>query len=136
MRATKPWYASDATARFPPQASLHWAPHQPDVVRPQVFNSLPPMERADASAEDFDYPAEVAALEARMAMVATLEQVLEVRFFDSKLNVALAIIGTLLLGYGQSVEAIMLHSFGETTAVYESGTPAMRARRTSICVCV
>ena len=38
-----------------------------------------------------------------------------------KLNVALGLIGTLLLGYGQSIEEIMFHSFGETSAVHDAG---------------
>ena len=42
-------------------------------------------------------------------------------FFDGKLNIGIGIIATLLLGYGQTTEEIMLHSVGETIAVHDSG---------------
>ena len=57
----------------------------------------------------------------KMAAVATQQQVDEIAFFDGKLNLAVGVIATLLLGYGQTVEELWLHSVGETIAVHDSG---------------
>ena len=57
----------------------------------------------------------------KMAAVTTQQQVDEIAFFDGKLNVAIGIIATLLLGYGGTVEELLLHSVGETIAVHDSG---------------
>jgi hypothetical protein len=94
-----------------------------------VMNTLPPMTLAQPSAYA-DYPAEAQTLVSKLANITTQEQLNEVRFFDGKLNIALGIIGTLLLGYGQSIEEIMLHSFGETTSVYDSGVAVYRRTST------
>ena len=53
----------------------------------------------------------------KMARLRTEQQTDEVAFFDSKLNVAIGISATMLLGYGQTIEEILLHSVGETAAV-------------------
>ena len=57
----------------------------------------------------------------KMARLRTEQQTDEVAFFDSKLNVAIGISATMLLGYGQTIEEILLHSVGETAAVHDSG---------------
>jgi len=85
-----------------------------------TMNQLPPMTVVPPAAYA-DYPKLVDAVIEKMASVTTQTQKDEIAFFDSKLNIALGIIGSMLFGYGQSVEEIMLHSFGETTAVHDSG---------------
>ena len=57
----------------------------------------------------------------KMAGLTTQQQIDEVAFFDGKLNIGIGIIATLLLGYGQTTEEILLHSVGETAAVHDSG---------------
>ena len=57
----------------------------------------------------------------KMAAVTTQQQVDEIAFFDVKLNVANGITATLLLGYGATVEELLLNSVGETIAVHDSG---------------
>jgi len=57
----------------------------------------------------------------KMADVTTQQQVDEIAFFDVKLNVANGITATLLLGYGATVEELLLNSVGETIAVHDSG---------------
>ena len=57
----------------------------------------------------------------KMARLTTQQQIDEVAFFDGKINIAIGIIATLLLGYGQTAEEILLHSVGETIAVHDSG---------------
>jgi hypothetical protein len=86
-----------------------------------VMNTMPNMSLAVATGAMYDYPAEVTTLVGKLAAVNTQAQKDEITFFDGKLNIALGIIGTLLLGYGQSIEEIIFHSFGETTSVYDSG---------------
>ncbi|EOD19230.1 hypothetical protein EMIHUDRAFT_444965 [Emiliania huxleyi CCMP1516] len=84
-----------------------------------TMTTMPDM--ALAPGPSYDYVAEADAVIANMATVDTAGELDEIRFFDGKLNVALGLIGTLLLGYGQSIEEIMLHSFGETSAVHDAG---------------
>lgn len=84
-----------------------------------VMNPLPAMSLAPGA--KYDYPTEVNTLVMKLASVTTKAQTDEIKFFDGKLNIALGIIGTLLLGYGQSIEEIMFQSFGETTSVHDSG---------------
>ena len=69
----------------------------------------------------YDYPSEVTTLVAKMATVSTQTQIDEVTFFDGKLNIALGILVTMMPGYGQSVDEMLWHSFGETSAVHVSG---------------
>jgi hypothetical protein len=57
----------------------------------------------------------------KMARLTTQQQIDEVAFFDGKINIAIGLIATLLLGYGQTAEEILLHSVGETIAVHDSG---------------
>jgi hypothetical protein len=84
-----------------------------------VMTDLPPMSRAQGGT--YNYPLEVDLLIKKLSNITTQKQKTEIKFFDGKLNIALGMIGKLLLGYGQSIEEIMLHSFGETTAVHDSG---------------
>jgi len=84
-----------------------------------TMTTMPDM--ALAPGPSYDYVAEADAVIANMATVDTAGELDEIRFFDGKLNVALGLIGTLLLGYGQSIEEIMFHSFGETSAVHDAG---------------
>jgi len=84
-----------------------------------VMNTMPDIGLAPGY--DYDYVAETAKVIERLANITTQDQRDEIAFFDSKLDIALSIIGTLLLGYGQSIEEVMFHSFGETTAVADSG---------------
>jgi len=85
-----------------------------------VMNDLPQMTMADTS-DYSDYPALVDDVIELMSTITTESQQQEIEFFDGKLNIATGIMGTLLLGYGQSVEELMLHGFGETTAVHDAG---------------
>ena len=64
---------------------------------------------------------QVNAVVGKMSNLVTQQQIDEVTFFDGKVNIAIGIIATLLLGYGQTVEEILLHSVGETIAVHDSG---------------
>ena len=64
---------------------------------------------------------QVNAVVGKMSNLITQQQIDEVTFFDGKVNIAIGIIATLLLGYGQTVEEILLHSVGETIAVHDSG---------------
>ena len=57
----------------------------------------------------------------KMSNLITQQQIDEVTFFDGKVNIAIGIIATLLLGYGQTAEEILLHTLGETIAVHDSG---------------
>jgi len=82
-------------------------------------DALPDMNLATPPV--YDYPAEVTTLVNKLAQLTTQAQKDEVVFFNGKLNIAVGIIGTLLLGYGQTIEEIMFHSFGETSSVYDSG---------------
>ena len=80
---------------------------------------LPPMDRT--ANPKFDYPMLVKELVRKMSTVTTQQQKDEIRFFNDKLNVALGGLFTLVLSYGQSIEEVMFHGFGETSAVHDSG---------------
>ena len=84
-----------------------------------TMNVLPTMSSLRRGA--YDYPSEVTTLVAKMATVSTQAQIDEVTFFDGKLNIALGILVTTMPGYGQSVDEMLWHSFGETSAVHVSG---------------
>eukprot|EP00964_Phaeocystis_antarctica_P045450 scaffold26167_cov59-Phaeocystis_antarctica.AAC.1 len=87
-----------------------------------MIGTLPPMSRAQADQATYnDYPAMVNTVVGKMAGLRTEQQTDEVAFFDGKLNVAIGISASMLLGYGQTVEEILLHSVGETAAVHDSG---------------
>ena len=64
---------------------------------------------------------QVNAVVGKMSSLITQQQIDEVAFFDGKVNIAIGIIATLLLGYGQTTEEILLHTLGETIAVHDSG---------------
>ena len=64
---------------------------------------------------------QVNAVVGKMSSLITQQQIDEVAFFDGKVNIAIGIIATLLLGYGQTAEEILLHTLGETVAVHDSG---------------
>jgi len=84
-----------------------------------TMNVLPTMSSVPAGA--YDYPSEVITLVAKMATVTTQTQIDEVIFFDGKVNIALGILVTMMLGYGQSIDEMLWHTFGETSAVHDSG---------------
>ncbi|CAK0908878.1 unnamed protein product [Prorocentrum cordatum] len=91
-----------------------------------AMSSLPPMGRVSPPA--YDYAADAREVARVMSTIVTQAQKDEVKFFDSKLDVALAIIGTLLLGYGLPIEEIVLHSIGETSAVHDAGIAMWKSK--------
>jgi len=91
-----------------------------------AMSSLPPMDRVSPPA--YDYAADAREVARVMSTIVTQAQKDEVKFFDSKLDVALAIIGTLLLGYGLPIEEIVLHSIGETSAVHDAGIAVWKSK--------
>ena len=91
-----------------------------------LATDMPVIPRVDGAA--YDYPADTQLLLQRMAQVNTPQQHDEIRFFDAKLNLALGMIASLLLEYGQSVEEIILHSFGESTTTFDSGVVVWKSK--------
>jgi len=85
-----------------------------------IMAAMPSMDRATPGPEYDDYSSMVPAVIAKLANVTTKAQKNEVKLFDSKLNVAAGLISTLMLGYGSTVEEIMLHSIGESSAVADA----------------
>lgn len=63
-----------------------------------------------------------------MQAVITADDYGEIAFFDGKVAIANSIIATLALNEGLTLEEIVLHSFGETTAVYDSGLACWREK--------
>lgn len=63
-----------------------------------------------------------------MQSIVTEHQYREIAFFDGKIAIANSIVASLAILEDQTVEELLWHSFGETTAVYDSGLACWREK--------
>jgi len=90
-----------------------------------VLTTMPSMD--SVSRPSYNYTNEVHQLEMRLQSLSPM-QLTEITFFDGKLNLAFGMLATLMLAYGATAEEMLLHSFGETSVVHDSGVAVWKKK--------